>query len=228
MQRSEGVGRRSARIATELVVIVAGVLIALAADRWNHGRADRASEAAYLGRFVEEIEGDSTRAAAYLEGRPSMLAGLDSLMSFVDGAPPPPNLAATVLAVSDELVFPPVVAWTEIQATNSLDLIRDPEIRAVLTDYYASRERGLLQWSRQDSRARNPLWDELYRMGLFDPKDEFGSPGPASQAVDTFRSWPRIRQLLLALGAGHYFQRYNATTLLESASAALRRLRAAD
>jgi len=225
MQRSEGAGWRSARIATELVVIVAGVLIALAADRWNQGRADRASEAAYLGRFVEEIARDSANAATYLEERPSTLAGLDSLIAFVDGAPPPPNLAATLLAASDELVFPPVVAWTELRASNSLDVIRDPETRAALTDYYASRERNLLQWSRQDSRARNPLWDELYRMGVFDPKaPEFGAV--PSQAFDGFRSWPRIRPLLLALGAGHYFQRYNANSLLEAAIEALGQLRA--
>lgn len=224
MPRSEGVGRRSARILTELVVIVAGVLIALAADRWNQSRADRALEAAYLGRFVEEIAGDSARAAAYLEDRPSILAGLDSLVAFVDGSPPPPNLVATVLSVSEELVLPPVVAWTEIQASNALGVISDPGLRAVLADYYASRDRTMLMWSRQDSRARNPLWDELYRMGLFDPKDEFGAPPRHS---DAFRSWPGIRRSLFALGAGHYFQRYNADAVLDAASAALGRLRAA-
>ena len=32
----------------ELIIVVVGVLLALAADRWNTGRLDRASEKAYL------------------------------------------------------------------------------------------------------------------------------------------------------------------------------------
>ena len=206
------------------MVIIGGVLIALAADRWNQARSDRALEAAYVVRFVEEIKEDSAHAAVYLQDRPTVVAGLDSLISFVDGSAPPPNLVATILSVSTELALPPVVAWTEIQASNSLDLIEDPEVRAALTTYYASRDRSRLMLSRQDSRGRDPLWDDLYRIGLFDPKDETGAP--TSQDVEVFRSWPGIRQLLVALGAGHYFQRNNAIRVLEAASVSLTALRA--
>jgi hypothetical protein len=208
------------------MVIIVGVLIALAADRWNQARSDRASEAAYLVRFVEEIEEDSARAASYLQNRASVIAGLDSLIAFVDGSAPPSNLVATLLSVSSELALPPVVAWSEIQATNSLAVISDPQVRAVLTTYYTSRDRTLLMGIRQERRGRNPLWDELYRTGLFDPKDDFGAR--PSQGANDFRSWPGIRQGLTALGAGHYFQRNNATNVLEAARVALEALRARD
>jgi hypothetical protein len=223
MQRAEGVGRRSVRIVVELMVIVVGVLIALAADRWNEARSDRAEEAAYLDRFLEEIQEDSARAADYMEGRPSIIAGLDSLISFVDGVGPAGNLVQTMLSVSNELALPPVIAWSEIQASNSLHLITDPEVRAALTIYYGRRDRILLQWTRQDSRARDPLWDELYRTGLFDPKTEFGAR--TTLDLEAFRTWPGIRELLLALGAGHYFQRNNAESLQRAAGVVLQALR---
>ena len=226
MQGAEGGRRRSVRIVTELVVIVVGVLIALATDRWNQARSERASEGAYLERFVEEIRGDSARAEAYLQDRPSIIAGLDSLIAFVDGASPPPNLVLTLLTVSGELALPPVVAWTEIQATNSLAVMSDPDVRAALTTYYASRDRLQFQWRRQDSRARDPFWDQLYGTGIFDPKDELGAA--TTQNVEAFRSILGIRRSLLALGTGHYFQRSNAGSVLRQASAALRALRAAN
>lgn len=226
MPRSDGVGLRSARILTELVVIVVGVLLALAADRWNQSRSARALEVAYLERFADEIQGDSARAADYLEKRPSIIAGLDSLISFVDGADPPPNLVATLNRVSGELSLPQPVAWNEIQATNSLDVIGDPDIRTALAGYYALRDRLQLMWRRQDSRARDPFWDQLYGMGLFDPNSDFEAP--PRQGVEAFRTWPGIRRMLLALGAGHYFQENNAERTLQATSAALAALRAAN
>jgi len=223
MHRSEGGGPRSARILAELLVIVVGVLLALAADRWNQARSVRALEAAYLGRFAEEIQADSASAARYLERRPSIIAGLDTLIAFIDGAEAPPNLVATLISVSGELSLPGPVAWTEIQATNSLDVIADPNIRAALAEYYATRDRLQLMWRRQDSRARDPLWDQLYGMGLFDPKSDFEAP--PSTGVEEFRSWPDIRRLLVALGAGHYFQENNAEGTLQATHVALATLR---
>ena len=208
----------------ELMVIVVGVMIALAADRWNQARSDLATEAAYLVRFVEEISADSARADEYLQSGPAILAGLDSLIAFVDGGPAVPNVVETVLSVSDELRLLPAVAWTEIQASNSLDVIRDAELREALTAYYGARERWLLQWSRQDSRARNPLWDELYRTGVFDPNEEWRSP--PSLDPDVLREWPGMRQLLLGVGSGHYFQRNIADQVIAGAHAALDDVRA--
>ena len=223
MQSAEGVGSRGARIFTELAVIVVGVLIALAADRWNEARVDRTAEAVYLERFEEEIREDSARAGAYLESRPSIVAGLDSLIAFMDGSPPPENLVATLLFVSNELTLPPVIAWGEIQASNSLRLITDVDVRSALMTYYARRDRILLSWLRQDGRGRDPLWDELYRTGVFDPGAEFGSP--SALPVEVLRAWPGVRELLVALGTGHYFQRRNAESVQEAAGVALEILR---
>ena len=219
MQGSAGASGRGIRIAAELAVIIVGVLIALAADRWNQAREERVTEATYLGRFVAEIRDDSARASAYLDGRPSVIASLDSLVEFVDGGPPPGNLPSTTLAVASELTLNPAVTWSEIQASRSLDAISDPVARAALTTYYGSRERQLLMWSRQDSRGRDPFFDAVYRIGVFDPDEAFGSAG--SLDLDAFRNSPGIRELLLAVGAGHYFQRQVANQLIRNANTAL-------
>lgn len=111
---------RVAKLSMELVVIILGVLVALAADRWNQTRIDRAVQDAYLARFVREIRADSVRAAEYVDTLPGIAAALDSLESFIAGGAEPPELVATTLAVSVELELPQPVTWAEIQASNSL------------------------------------------------------------------------------------------------------------
>ncbi|MDA0311147.1 MAG: hypothetical protein O2992_03400 [Gemmatimonadetes bacterium] len=216
MPRSEGVGRQSGRIATEFIVIMLGVLLALAADRWNQARTDQATGAAYLVRFVEEIVADTASAAAYLRDRPLILSRLDSLIAFVDGGTPPPDLVATISSVTHELALSPAVAWREIQASNTLDVIASAELRKVLTKYYASREMTLLYLTRKDSRGRDPLFDNLFRTGLYDAHTEPGSPSELDPRV--LREWPEMRPLLLSVGTAHHFKRFVAADLIRDAS----------
>ena len=61
MRATVAKGLMARRLLLEFVVIVLGVLVALAADRWAQDRADRDLEAAYVQRLTNEIRGDSVR-----------------------------------------------------------------------------------------------------------------------------------------------------------------------
>ena len=214
------------RMVLEFSIIVLGVLVALAADRWNQARAEQSAEAAYLSRFIGEIRQDSMRAEDYLRRRPAILAALDSLIDFVDGGAAPADLGATQLVVSEELRIPPPNVWSEIQASSTLGVVRSLELREVLVTYYGVRRPQLvIQRDRQDRRGRDPFVDAVYLIGVFDPRDEFGSSSnPDTQA---FRAWPDMAQLLVAVGTGHYFQRGIAQLLIDAAGMALQELEGA-
>jgi hypothetical protein len=220
------------RLTAEFFVIVLGVLVALAADRWNQARSDAELDAAYLERFTAEIRADSIRAEDYLRRLPSTLAARDSLLDFVNGSPPPPNLTATTIRAVEEMRLYPPNAWTEIQASRSLTLIRNREAREAISAYYGTqRANHLLNRERADRRGRDPFIDAAYQIGVFDlaglPLDirirDWVEPEVrvAVRAVETFRAWPGMQELLIAVGSGHFFQRVVAENVILDTGAAL-------
>src|SRR5262245_12462687 len=46
-------------LAAELLIVVLGVMIALAVDQWRESQSDRATERLYLTRILTEVRGDS-------------------------------------------------------------------------------------------------------------------------------------------------------------------------
>jgi len=209
------------RLLAEFVVIVLGVLIALAADRWNQQRSDAGLEAAFIERFIAEIRADSLSAERYLSRLPETLAAQDSLLKFVNGATPPSDLPATTLAAVQQMRLDAPDAWTELQAAHSITLIRSREAREAISVYYgAQRPQTLENWARVDRRGRDPFFDAVYRTGIY----RLGSVEEAStnREEEAFRTRAGMHELLLALGSGHYFQRIQAETVVARTGAALR------
>jgi hypothetical protein len=56
-ERGTGWLKTSARVATELLVIIVGVLVALSADAWLQSRQDRQAEVRHLQALREDVEG---------------------------------------------------------------------------------------------------------------------------------------------------------------------------
>ncbi len=228
------------RLLLELAVIVLGVLLALAADRWNQERSDRSLERAYLERFVDDIRRDSLSAESYLSRFPGIESARDTLLRFVDGGPAPPALNSTVSRAFDQFNLPAASTWNEILGSSSLGLLRAAGVRDVLSSYYGSVRPGLeLNLARSDRRGRDPFTDALYPMGLYQPCMPGQSCSPAGRGLDgtpdgsdtyrdldpeVFRRWPRIRELIVGLGSHHGTQRLFAAMVAESAGRALRDL----
>ncbi len=163
---------QAGRLVAEFVVIVTGVLVALAADRWNQGRAEQAAETAYLDRLELDIRSDSLRAEGFLSLADSISAANAALIELVDGGDRPQDLVGTIVAAFQELVLPPPATWNDLVSTGSLALLRDLEVRRAVVAYYSTREEIGLQVDRSVRRGRDPFMDALYPLGIFRPAGE--------------------------------------------------------
>jgi hypothetical protein len=193
------------RLLGEVSVIVLGVLLALAADRWNESRSESDLEGAFVSRITAEIRSDSLLVESYLSQLTQVMASRDSLIDFVDGSPAPADLRATIVRSFLQLSLPAPVAWSELQVTSSLNVISDPVLRTGLVRYYSvDRANVVLNLERADRRGRDPFVDALYRIGWIQPT----GVGDAVRPIDpaSFRESPGMRQFLIGLGSAHGVQ----------------------
>ncbi|MEQ8330409.1 MAG: hypothetical protein RH859_08120 [Longimicrobiales bacterium] len=182
------------RLLGELLVIIAGVLIALAADRWNQARLERSAAADYLVQLAGEIRQDSTTVADFFATTPGAEAARDSLFAAVNGSRAlQAGDGSLLFRAAGLFVFPPVVAWNELHNTGSLGLIKDKELRRELSGYYATRARNEAVIQRIESRSRDPYFDALYPLGIMDGSIE-------SEELAEFIALPEATNLLRGLG----------------------------
>lgn len=208
-------GRLAPRLLGELLVIVAGVLIALAADRWNQARVERSAAADYLAQLEEEIRQDSTIVADFFAGVPLAEAATESLSAAVNGNRALRAEDGSLFRVAAGFfVLPPVVAWSELNNTGSLGLIKDRELRRELSTYYATRARTEAAVQMIASRSRDPYFDALYPLGIMDGNVE-------SEELAEFIALPEAKNLLRGLGGYRFAMRTYLSALLEDAQGAL-------
>lgn len=231
------------KLLVEVVVIVVGVLLALAADRWNQDRSDRILEAAYVDRFIADVRADSAGARAYLATFEVIVSATDTLLNFVEGGDPPASLPSVVQRAFAQFPLPAASTWNEILGASSLGLIQDIGVREVLSDYYGAVRPNLeSNLARSDRRGRDPFTDALYPMGLFSPcmsgqecatrglrVDGTPDDSPTYRRLDpdAFAEWPGIRELIVGLDSHHGTQRLFALRVEEVAGTTLRSLETA-
>ncbi len=130
--------------ATEFVVIVVGVLAALAVDQWRSERDDRKTEAEYITRLRIDVEADIenfNRFERILEGKAHFLQSLldDTIDSvFADDT----RGLMEAKEYSSYRALPDSVSTTfdELQSTGRLALIQDLAQRDALSKYYSGFE----------------------------------------------------------------------------------------
>jgi hypothetical protein len=139
----------------EFVVIVLGVLVALAADRWNQGRLERELAEDYAVRILAELSADSVRLASEEEGaRARRVAGLQ-LLDAIRGSASADSVRI-LYRRCDGWAVPSLGGATleEMRSTGSLRLLA-PATRQALLDYYGSAAGtiGRLEEARRVLRA---------------------------------------------------------------------------
>jgi hypothetical protein len=154
-QNLGGILRR--KLLAEFVVIVLGVLTALAVDTWVDVRQSAERAAEYRERLAADVRGDANRLRARwayyertlawaVEAR-RVLSGQSSLL--VD------QQLFTVYAAS--LVYPFVPnksTWEDMVSTGTLVLLEDPDLRAELFLFYQGLENGPVSWTPDASFRR--------------------------------------------------------------------------
>lgn len=133
------------RLLGEFVVIVVGVLVALAVDEWRSTRSDRALEQQYL----ERLEGDLTRTRSALDTARLQFAGAAHNADFVEpflwgrtGLPGDTSTVVAALYRASRSLAPdlantlPRTTILELQNTGRIGLIRSVPIRTAVQEYY--------------------------------------------------------------------------------------------
>lgn len=67
----------------EILLVVAGILIALQIDNWNDGRLDRVQEREYLASMLDDLAVDARRIEQAVTGNKVLLTGLDDLLRLL-------------------------------------------------------------------------------------------------------------------------------------------------
>jgi len=148
--------------ATEFVVIVVGVLAALAVDQWRDERNDSQIEAEYLGRLRIDVEADIEHFYSFeqiLETKARLLQSLldDTINS--EFAHDPRSLMEAV-QYSSYIALPDSVSTTfdELQSTGRLALIQDLSQRDALSKYYSGFNHISAILSEPSGDYRRLLW----------------------------------------------------------------------
>jgi type II secretory pathway pseudopilin PulG len=132
------------RIVGEFLVIVVGILIALALDNWNQERKDQVLSQEYLERLIVDIRADVGWADQALEGLRGKSDGLVFLADAADDnsettADPSGMLQALPKTLMLAFNAPSIRTTTfdDMMSTGRLSLITSIKIRDEVLDYYA-------------------------------------------------------------------------------------------
>lgn len=178
--------RRALRwFGAEFLVVVTGVLVALAVGAWWQGLQDAAKERAYLRQLaadLRETERAADAADAFLQ--PVDRAGSLLWLAFYEAdAPPRDSLLAWAERAMWTSTVRPVLGTAEaLVATGDLALVRDDSLRTAITAYL-ERTRGRLYdhaqfdrvWSDAERRMRRHIDPTESALMLYRPEvlDQF-------------------------------------------------------
>lgn len=128
------------RLFAEGLVIVAGVFIALAADRWVQTADEYEQEAAYLAQLLDEFEQTESILLAAAEEAERRQAQAELVLSATDGSLPDSVDAREItlaLGLTHWLVNPeiPRNTWQDLVATGHLGLVGS-HVRRSIAEFY--------------------------------------------------------------------------------------------
>jgi hypothetical protein len=175
-----------------LILIVAGVLIALALDSWREGRQDRQQEVAYLEQLLFDLHETRERLAASIEGDSATLATVSRVVERAIAGPLPP-LDSLELPTGFSQFRPLTGTQAALVQSGDLRLLRSDSIRFELIAYAAlidatetilrhtedliwnSTERVILGRARYSRRMASP-GDGAGEWGSIDAAGILGDP----------------------------------------------------
>lgn len=129
------------RLIAEFMVIVVGVLLALAVDQWRQDREDVTLEYEYAQRLLSDLRADVSEYDRLLNG--PFVRKLEFLTALERGEIPTTSAdAAGLLRDLEQSTWGGIIAtsdaaFREMQSTGRIGLLHDPGVRAALAEYYA-------------------------------------------------------------------------------------------
>lgn len=144
---------------TELLLIVAGILIALAVDSWWQQRQDRETERSYLSALQSELEVNRAEFEGHLQQLDADIAStnraLQLFRTYPAGAPPIDSLHAALRPlITIRTIAPSRAALDDILQSGGLQYITSDILRRAIANYEQQ-----LDYDVQMQRSAAALWD---------------------------------------------------------------------
>lgn len=176
---------RVRRVLGELVVIVVGVLIALAADSWWQERGDRGREVGYLRALRAELMETQRRLEESLAIDSVYSLQASSLVEFLRGAGPSSVPADSIRAWSQSLAYSPfnstAASLGALLQTGDINLVRSPGLRAEIAEFSGDlelteawlqqTETAIFDMGRTAGLYVEEIWEEQKRLTGSAPRD---------------------------------------------------------
>ena len=141
---------------SELVIVVAGVLIALYADGWRQGRQDRALELEYVQRLAEDIRLDTAELSTMMASTELWAEYAQAVISTFDTGvrSQSPSDFVRVVEYGSFFAYPSYERRTidDLMSTGNLRLIRSASVKDAASRYYAE-----VDWTEQGRELNRPV-----------------------------------------------------------------------
>jgi len=189
---------RVIRMGAEFLVIVVGVLVALAVDEWSNSVQERELEREYLQSLSRDLAEDSAAyAGALAPNVEEALAALREIVSVARGFEAMPIDTVAFVRLMWESRFSVTqfeerrTTFEELLATGNLSLIRSAELRASIVSYY---EQVRMSTSRSE-RARSTYSQLLFGYLTFSG-DELDDPATRQRVLADLAQLVRSEEFL--------------------------------
>jgi len=174
----------------EFLIIVIGVLVALAVDRWNQSRDERVEESEYLERLYEDVQADTATLSSILAGLKEKQESLELLADLpVDSPLAAPDtadfLAALATGTNYGWIIPPLrtVTFEDLTSTGNLGLIRDATVRASVIEYYQNALHRANRIERRSTAYATTIYS-LLPPGILPQTVQSSGPALDALAID--------------------------------------------
>ena len=206
-------------VLVDLLVVVAGILIALQLGAWAEANEDRSLEEAYLERLAEDLEierGRMEAAGRYAENRLAAVRLLARIAAEPSLAAAQPSRVPWAVETATWRSFPQINAYVyrELQSTGRLALVRSEALRRMLAEHYTALQHDarvgedLSAQRRFDAATAGLLTiDELVAVERAggDPEDWSTPPERAVEIADRLARLPAALAELPGIAQHHTF-----------------------
>ena len=209
------------RVAGELAVIVAGVLVALWIEGWRQARTDAVLEQEYLQRIEADLLADSSRFAERMAAEGRAATSAEAAMRFAqEGWGTGPDTIAVLKSYNFagfiNFLRLQSTTWDDLVSTGNLRILRDAGVRQALGAYHKSATVQFLA-ELDDSRKEQVWYRYRPALGRYFPidfenqlrlgDDEIARPLPAIDFASLRRDPEVIAGLKAASGLSFIYGR---------------------
>lgn len=187
-------GRSLTGLATELLIVFVGVVLALAAENLREERAARVDARQSLELMLDELAGDSAAFLGQARDLELKAAGFAWIVENRDREAVPADSVAEILYrlfnVQTRITMN-ASAWETLETAGRLQLVEPDSLRRAILDYYQGRQERTYYWretmdSLFEDRVMPSLWTHV-RL------ESGGAPGsmwpPATTRLPLVSTW---------------------------------------